>query len=214
MRNIQLKSWGKKFFETYRTENVPISLILYREDYCEIYELPNNKIIKLSSNDEGYTTAMKLCGKKNKNIVDIHQYGCFECTNHTNDEQELIYYIIMEKLNIDYIPPAIVRNLVDAFRHCWFIQYKNEYKSGYRYLTYEDLKTILSNPNNIEIEIVKNYMITYVNSEYKEIILSLYEETCNAYKELYGISPKAKIDFNEGNIGFTRDGVLKYFDLL
>ena len=71
MRNIQLKSWGKKFFETYRTENVPISLIQYREDYCEIYELPNNKIIKLSSNDEGYTTAMQLCGKKNKNIVDF-----------------------------------------------------------------------------------------------------------------------------------------------
>ena len=80
-------------------------------------------------------------------------------------------------------------------------------------LTYEDLKTILSNPNNSEIEIVKNYMIAYVNSEHKEIILSLYEETCNAYKELYEISPKAKIDFNEGNIGFTRDGVLKYFDL-
>ena len=56
-------------------------------------------------------------------------------------------------------------------------------------------------------------MIAYVNSEHKEIILSLYEETCNAYKELYEISPKAKIDFNEGNIGFTRDGVLKYFDL-
>lgn len=210
MENLQLKSWGKKFFEN--DESEVLSLIFYRKDDCEIYELSNNRIIKFSSSNEGYTTARQLCGKKNKNIVDIYQYGCFECTNHTTDDEELIYYIIMEKLNTDYFPPAIVRHFVDAFRHCWFIQYKNEYKSDYR-LTYEDLKTILSNPNNSEIEIVKNYMIAYVNSEHKEIILSLYEETCNAYKELYEISPKAKIDFNEGNIGFTRDGVLKYFDL-
>lgn len=213
MRNVQLKAWGQKFIETCKTEDVPISLIQYREDYCEIYELSNSKILKLSSNEEGYATAMLLCGKKNKNIVDIYQCGCFECTNHTNDDEELIYYIIMEKLNTDYIPPIIVRDFVDAFRYCWFTQYKDEYKSGYRYLTYEDLKPILSNPSNPEIEIVKNYMIAYANSEHKEALLSLYEETCNAYHELYKISPKAKIDFNENNIGFTKDGVLKFFDL-
>ena len=197
MESLQLKPWGKKFFENIESE-APISLILYREDDCEIYELPDNRIIKLSSSNEGYNTVTQLCGKQNKNIVDVYQHGCFECTNHTNDDEELIYYIIMEKLNTDYIPSIIISQFVNAFQHCWFIQ---------------DLKTILSNPNNTEIEIVKNYMTAYVNSEYREIILSLYEETCNAYKELYEIFPKAKIDFNEGNIGFTRDGVLKYFDL-
>lgn len=210
MENLQLKSWGKKFFEN--DESEVLSLIFYRKDDCEIYELPNNRIIKFSSSNEGYTTARKLCGKKNKNIVDIYQYGCFECTNHTTDDEELIYYIIMEKLNTDYFPPAIVRHFVDAFRHCWFTQYRDKYEP-YRYLNYEDLKCILREPSSPEIAIVKNYMLAYVNSEYKETILSLYDETCNAYHELYKISPKAKIDFNEDNIGFTKDGVLKYFDL-
>lgn len=212
MKKSHFEKWGRKFFENSKIEKL-ISLICYREDACEIYELPNNKIIKFLSTDEGYAAAMQLCGKKNKNIVDIYQYGCFECTNHTNDDKVLIHYIIMEKLNTSYIPSPIIIDFVDAFRHCWFIQYKNEYKAGYGYLTYEDLKPILSNPCNPDIEIVKNYMAAYVNSEYKSIILSLYEETCNAYKELYEISPKAKIDFNEGNIGFTKDGVLKFFDL-
>ena len=99
----------------------------------------------------------------------------------------------MEKLNTDYFPPAIVRHFVDAFRHCWFTQYRDKYEP-YRYLNYEDLKCILREPSSPEIAIVKNYMLAYVNSEYKETILSLYDETCNAYKELYEISPKAKIE--------------------
>ena len=68
MENLQLKSWGKTFFEN--DESEVLSLIFYRKDDCEIYELPNNRIIKFSSSNEGYTTARQLCGKKNKNIVD------------------------------------------------------------------------------------------------------------------------------------------------
>ena len=91
MESLQLKPWGKKFFENIESE-APISLILYREDDCEIYELPDNRIIKLSSSNEGYNTVTQLCGKQNKNIVDVYQHGCFECTNHTNDDEEFIYY--------------------------------------------------------------------------------------------------------------------------
>lgn len=212
MRKLHFEKWGKKYFEYTKIE-APISFILYKKDSCEIYELPNNKIIKLSSSNEGYDTAMQLCGKKNMNIVDIYQYGCFECTNHTNDDKELIYYIIMEKLNTDYIPSIIISQFVDAFRHCWFVQYKNEYIPIHRHFSHADLKTILCNPNNPDIEIVRKYMTSYVNSENKETILSLYKETCKAYQELYLIAPDAKIDFNEGNIGFSKDGTLKYFDL-
>lgn len=212
MGKLYIEKWGGKYFEAAKTEK-PISLIFYRKDDCEIYELPNNKIIKLSSSNEGYDTATQLCGKQNKNIVDIYQHGCFECTNHTNDDEELIYYIIMEKLNTDYIPTIIISQFVDAFKHCWFIQYKNEYISIHKHFSYADLKTILSNPNNPDIEIVRKYMTSYVNTEYKETILSLYKETCKAYQELYLIAPDAKIDFNEGNIGFTKNGTLKYFDL-
>ena len=43
MESLQLKPWGKKFFENIESE-APISLILYREDDCEIYELPDNRI--------------------------------------------------------------------------------------------------------------------------------------------------------------------------
>ena len=189
MEILQLKTWGKKYFENNESEK-PISLIFYQKDSCEIYELPNNKIIKLSSSNEGYDTAIQLCGKQNNHIVDIYQYGCFECTNHTNDYEELIYYIIMEKLNTHYIPLIIMSEFVEAFRHCWFTLYRDEYEP-YRYLNYEDLKALLITPNNPSIEIVKNYMASYITSENKEIILSLYKETCNAYHELYLISPNA-----------------------
>lgn len=211
MESLQLKQWGKKYFGNNESEK-PISLIFYREDSCEIYELPDNKIVKISSSNEGYDTAKQLCGKQNKNIVDIYQCGCFECTNHNNDDEELIYYIIMEKLNTDYILSIIISQFVEAFRHCWFTQYRDEYEP-YRNLNYEDLKTLLINPNNPSIEIVKDYMASHVNSENKEIILSLYQETCKAFQELYLIAPDAKIDFNEGNIGFTKNGTLKFFDL-
>lgn len=211
MGKLYIEKWGGKYFESAKTKE-PISLIFYRKDDCEIYELPNNKIIKLSSSKEGYDTAKQLCGKQNKNVVDIYQYGYFKCTNHTNDDEELIYYIIMEKLNTHYIPLIIISEFVEAFRYCWFTLYRDEYEP-YRYLNYEDLKTLLINPNNPSIEIVKNYMASYITSENKEIILSLYKETCNAYHELYLISPNAKIDFNEGNIGFTKEGVLKFYDL-
>lgn len=208
---MRLKKWGEKYFENNRTE-MAISLILYKENYCEIYELANNKVIKLVSTDEGYLTAIQICGKQNKNIVDIYQYGCFKCTNHTTDDEETIYYIVMEKLNTDYIPLTIIKEFVDAFRQCWFTQYREEYKPC-RYLTYEDLRTILVNPNNPIIGIVRNYMASYITSENRKNILSLYEETCNAYHELYTIAPTAKIDFNEDNMGFTKSGNLKYFDL-
>ena len=211
MRKPHLEKWGSKFFVNTKIE-IPISLIFYRKDDCEIYELPNNRVIKFSSSNEGYTTAIQLCGKQNKNIVDIYQYGCFECTNHTNDEEELIYYIMMEKLDTDYFPSIIISKFVKAFQYCWFTQYRDKYEP-YRYLNYEDLKTLLINLNNPSIGIVKNYMDSYVDSENKETILSLYKETCKAYQELYLKAPDARIDFNEGNIGFTKDGTLKFFDL-
>lgn len=212
MGKLYIEKWGRKYFETAKTEE-PISFIFYRKNDCEIYELQNNRIIKFLSSNVEYDTAMKLCGKQNKNIVDIYQCGYFECINHNNDDEELIYYIIMEKLNTDYIPSIIISKFVEAFRHCWFIQYKNEYLPIHRHFSYADLKTILSNPNNPEIEIVKNYLSSYINSKNKETILSLYKETCNAYHELYLISPNANIDFNEGNIGFTKEGGVKFFDL-
>lgn len=211
MKKLHFEKWGRKYFENAKIE-APISLIFHRKDDCEIYELPNNRIIKFSSSNVGYDTAKQLCGKQNKNIVDIYQYGYFKCTNHTNDDKELIYYIIMEKLNTHYIPLIIISEFVEAFRHCWFTLYRDEY-DPYRYLNYEDLKTLLINPNNPSIGIVRNYMNSYVNSENKETFLTLYKETCKAYQELYLIAPNAKIDFNEGNIGFAQDGVLKYFDL-
>ena len=195
MESLQLKQWGKKYFENNESEK-PISLIFYREDFCEIYELPDNKIIKISSSNEGYDTARQLCGKLNKNIVDIYQCGYFEYTNHNYDDEELIYYIIMEKLKTDYIPSIIISQFVKAFRYCWFTQYRDEYEP-YRNLNYGDLKTLLINPYNPSIKIVKDYMASYANSENKETILSLYQETCKAYQELYLVAPDAKIDFNE-----------------
>lgn len=68
MESLQLKPWGKKFFENIESE-APISLILYREDDCEIYELPDNRIIKLSSSNEGYNTVHSYVVSKTRILL-------------------------------------------------------------------------------------------------------------------------------------------------
>ena len=55
MGKLYIEKWGRKYFETAKTEE-PISLIFYRKNDCEIYELQNNRIIKLSSSNEEYDT--------------------------------------------------------------------------------------------------------------------------------------------------------------
>lgn len=42
---------------------------------------------------------------------------------------------------------------------------------------------------------------------------NMYDQLLSAYKELFQNAPNSHLDLNDGNIGFTSDGILKVFDM-
>ena len=74
----------------------------------------------------------------------------------------------------------------------------------------------MRNPNRYSKAI--NFTKEYIISEGNKLGLEkefddIYNQLLAAYMELYRFAPKSYLDLNDGNFGFTSEGVLKIFDI-
>lgn len=86
----------------------------------------------------------------------------------------------------------------------------------YQRATFDDLDEYMRNPKRYLKAI--NFTKEYIISEGNELGLGkefddIYNQLLAAYIELYKLAPKSHLDLNDGNIGFTSEGVLKIFDM-
>lgn len=179
----------------------------------EAYLLEDGKVLKITIDREEFSTAMILMNQKLEHIIDIYDGWEFECI-YDDDDSDHLSAIIEEFLDTTSKKEIIVK-FVSAFKHAWFSIYFSEIQK-LSMATFDDLDEYMRNPNKYSkaVNFTKEYIISEGNKlglgkEFNDI----YNQLLAAYIELYKFAPKSHLDLNDGNIGFTSEGVLKIFDM-
>lgn len=169
-------------------------------------------VLKITMDEEEYSTAQKLQGKKSQHIIDI--YDCWEVECFYNDEYSDHLYCILEEYINTKEQQEIIRKFVSEFKCAWYSLYFPAYEP--KYCTCDDLDRCMKNPNKYSkaITFVKQYILEQGRAQGLEMNFeSIFNQLSFAYAELLKHSPKSRIDVNDGNIGFSQDGFLKVFDM-
>lgn len=179
----------------------------------EAYLLEDGKVLKVTIDKEEFSTAMTLKGRELKHIVDIYDGWNFECV-YEEDYSDNLSAIIEEFLDTTS-KKEITQKFVALFKRAWFSIYFSDI-AKYQSATFADLDEYMRNPNRYSKAI--NFTKEYIISEGNKLGLEkefddIYNQLLAAYMELYRFAPKSHLDLNDGNIGFTSEGVLKIFDM-
>ena len=146
-------------------------------------------VIKEAKSFKEYEMALAMKGHQSTHIVDV--YDCYE--------EDGRYFILEE-----YLPRHMDFNMLlqfsDSYRTSWV-------RPGY----YCEMRDIIVKEDHSKMEDVLDLFKELTN--YDEYFEQLFHDTCTAIIELYCISPKAWLDTNATNIGFTKGNIMKYFDI-
>ena len=187
------------------------------------FALPDEKVLKLTSDSQEIAVCKALQGNHCKYLCDIETMGDF----YSVREERMYSWIIMERL---YKSPeqAWVDQALRDFRHAWFTLFPDNPKTNY--LTWSDLWSIYKNKEIAKINrcimLGKDYILhmnenedsfiklsdqqIYTRIQYVSIFFKFFEK---AYDELFNICPDGRIDLNEGNFMFDKNGNLKVLDM-
>lgn len=179
----------------------------------EAYLTEDGCVIKITIDEEEYSTALTIKGRKIKHVIDIYECHEFECT-YDNEYSDSLFCIREEFLDT-ISRKDIVSKFVSLFKRAWFSIYFSEIEK-LSMATFDDLDRCMRNPNKYSkaINFTKEYIINEgsklgLSTEFEEF----YNQLLTAYVELYKFAPKSHLDLNHGNIGFTSEGILKIFDI-
>lgn len=167
---------------------------------CDLFELQvlkdgctyltkDNYVVKEAKSAVEYEIARTMKGYHSMHIVDI--YDCYEEDGR---------YFILEEYLPRYMDFNMLLRFSDSYRTSWV-------RPGY----YCEMRDIIVKEDHSKMEDVLDLFKELTN--YDEYFEQLFHDTCTAIIELYCISPKAWLDTNATNIGFTKGNIMKYFDI-
>lgn len=187
------------------------------------FALSEEKVLKLTSDSQEIVVCNALQGQHCKYLCDIETMGDF----YSVSEKRMYKWIIMERLYKSSEQEWVNQAFRD-FRHAWFSLFPDNTITNY--LTWSDLWSIYKNKEiakiNRCIKLCKDY-ISHINEDedtfiklsklhtsiriqYVSVFFKFFEK---AYDELFSICPEGRIDLNEGNFMFDKNGNLKVLDI-
>ncbi len=179
----------------------------------EAYLLNDNKVLKITNDYKEYSSAMIIKNRNLKHIINVYDVWSVDCT-YDEEETEIIYVIIEEYIDTSS-KKDIVTKFVSVFKHAWFCVYFPDIERRRKATSY-DLDEYMRDPKNHldAIDYTKQFVLkegakNNLHNEFGKI----YDQLISAYVELYQNAPDSHLDLNDGNIGFTSDGILKVFDM-
>lgn len=187
------------------------------------FALPEEKVLKLTSDPQEVFVCNALQGRHCKYLCNIEYMGDF----YSVSEERMYTWIIMEQL-YKSSEQKWVNDAFNDFRHAWFTLFTDNSISNY--LTWSDLWSIYKNKETAKINrcimLCKDYLSHINDDEDTFIKLSdqqistrihyvsvFFEFIEKAYDELFSIFPEGRIDLNEGNFMFDKAGNLKVLDM-
>jgi len=187
------------------------------------FALSEEKVLKLTSDSQEIVVYNALQGNHCKYLCDIETMGDF----YSVREERMYKWIIMERL---YKSPeqAWVDQAFCDFRHAWFSLFPDNPITNH--MTWSNLWLIYKNKEFVKINrcitLCKDYILhinenedtfiklsdqqIYTRIQYVSVFFKFFEK---AYEELISICPEGRIDLNEGNFMFDKNGNLKVLDI-
>ncbi len=203
--------------------NIKLTGLLGTGNNGNAFALPDEKVLKLTSDSQEIAVCKALQGRHCKHLCDIESMGAF----YSCIEERMYTWIIMERL---YKSPEQewVNQAFRDFRHAWFSLFPDNPITNY--LTWSDLWSIYKYNETVKINrciMLCNDYISHIN-ENEDTLMKLSDQQIStriqyvsvffefiekAYAELFSIFPNGRIDLNEGNFMFDKKGNLKVLDL-
>ncbi len=183
--------------------------LLGKGNHGEAYLLDDGTVLKLTNDWREYDVATCIKGHQNRHIIDI--YDCWE----TTDEEDRPFAIKEELLQME--TPTIESGLKEQFLHqfkqCWYTI--NEHRSCPRH-NYFDLlmDSYASADHDMTSRASAEFHKQTAHLPQASALDQMLKATESAFEELHRLCPTAELDLNSGNIGFTNEGRMKYFDIL
>ena len=181
--------------------------------FGEAYLLDDGRVLKITIDEREYNTAMTLKKKKLKHIVDIYDGWCFNCVY--DDEHSDDLFAILEEFVDTASKKDIIIKFISLFKHAWFSIYFSDIEPRQR-ATFDDLDEYMRHPQKYHnaIDFTKRYVLDKGEKHnLKNDFEKMYDQLTSAYEELFQNAPCSHLDLNDGNIGFTSNGILKVFDM-
>jgi hypothetical protein len=179
----------------------------------EAYLLEDGKVLKITIDKEEYSTAMILRNRRLSHIINFYEGWSFDC-NYDEEYSDNLFAIIEEYVDTTWKKDIAIK-FVSAFKHAWFSIYFYDIEQR-QSATFDDLNEYMRHPQEYfdAIDFTKQYILNEGEKyNQKDEFGNMYIQLACAYVELYQNAPNAHLDLNDGNIGFTSDGVLKIFDI-
>lgn len=194
------KLWMYAFMKTRIHDDMELNSLYYSNNWIDIYESNDGRLVCLSLNDNEYAKAFD--SKSTSHLSHIYDYGSFEC-KETGEE---VYYIIFEKF---YGDPSVISDFLDVYNHCWFGEYFSKCSPKNTNYNYNDIEDIFRKQEIETIQKVRD-IVKQCKGKNTELFLKMYDDLCQSFLELFSIIPNARgITLSKGNIGFSSDGNLK-----
>lgn len=187
------------------------------------YELEDGNAVKFTIDKREIRVCNSILGLTNNNICNVYEMGEL----YDASDERLYKWIIQERLfdNANFT----VHQSVNDFRHTWFGLYSPDKFSG---LNEGSLWEIYNKDNKQAIQHAKGLLTRYIQNinleeeqRYPRLTRRAIDERLSnslmffdfiqeAYQELFKICPFGRIDLNDGNFLFDKNGHLKTFDIL
>ena len=167
---------------------------LGRGGYGYAFEIPGNKVMKVTADVSEYINALELKGRNNKHIVNV--YDVYEIAEPYID----VYVIISEKLKQD---KSIQSGMNDIYG--WFHDVKE--RSGFPWEYVSDFVNDIMDDGVKKYSKVINQMLKDINPKSNDFSKQLINVLMDASKN------NINIDFHDENFGYKSNGNLALLDL-
>lgn len=180
----------------------------------------SERVVKVTCDVQEASVCAHLKGCKNKHIANIYRLSEFK-----SKSQDRIYTLIeMELLYADESQRLQIKRALSDFKKVWFSKYAETLRTNFdnwrlcEVYRNNDFATLLNVKKMLEEDL--NTQNEMYNTDYlfdkekrKEQSLAFFDFIECAYKELLSKYDNARIDLNEGNFMYDKNGNLKCFDM-
>ena len=195
------KIWFDSFNERYHDYHLTDILL---SDGCScVYQLEENRELRITVNHRMYDFSKKLKTKQYKHVARI--YDCFTAILPDQyDEEQRVFCIVSEKINRNFLPRTTIQSAINLFRNIW-----SEYlKMNHRLEFPADIsieKAYTENDNEGRKFVLERIRLSDFDSQIKNIAIALND----TYRKIKTLDPHSAIYLFADNIGLSDDFVIK-----
>ena len=183
--------------------------MLGKGNHGAAYLMPDGRVRKETNDWREYKAAQVLTGLNLPHIVRID-----ECQEYLDEDGEKHYAIIEERLlmGANGIGPKRKDRFMSCFKLSWADYFYKLPHSSFERVNYVDFMFHCIRTENQKQ--CQNVFRCFKQRTHSTRMTAMYHATCAAIITLYQQSPFLEIDMNSGNIGFSADGQMKFFDIV